>query len=507
MSAEPIDYSIFVAQRDLRIRRSGTTGNNLGGVMYTDEIPETALQNTFKNVTETEAKNGVRDYIGLYLLNTNPKVTAKGLVMFSPGTSNSSTDIRFGVDPQGVGDGTTFGVGQTIPNKTTRPEGVAWKNGTVRSSESSLIIPDLPPNRTILTWYERGVTFNTQSSEDDRMPVIVDTNNITGDTGIAEEEETSTDVVTGDTETNEDNDELNDAVNSEGNINNFFFLGNATNADDVSAWIRNLAKHYLKDMIKFCFGREDVTTITKRNQIINGLDTAAYAGYQSYNRRNINYTILDTSKYQTYTNPSTHYNKIKTFLENANRNPRVDFIVVMMGTPIYGELPDNDDTDNIKIDIDARKTYHELFVKYGVHLVICSGINNYQRHHVLGYNNVDPSSPSVYFTGQAPNYVIAEKEKNFGNTGTLIVNVGSGVKYPKHTIPQPETYTAKAYVPKGVGYLKLFTTRRTSTRPPILEGRYYDYYVPPLSPTTTRRTARIKNLVDKFSITFEQPPP
>ena len=500
--------NVFVAQKHLRVRRSGVSGNNLGGVMFTEEIPETALHNAFPEVTEQEAKNGVRDHVGLYLLNIHPTVTAKGLVMFSPGTQFTNTDIRFAIDPQGVGDGLTFGVGQTIPNKTTSPIGVSWKNGAGRSSENALVIPDLPPNRAILLWFERFISFNSPPGEDDNMQIIIDTNNIIGDLGSTGGlTDVQGIVITGQTEVSPELDQLNTVTETEAAVTNYMFLGNTSNDDDATSWIRNIGKHYQKDLVKFCFGKNDIKSMTKRNQIVNGLDTAASAGYQNHIANNIAFIMLDTSGFQAYKNPSTQYNRIVQFLENANRNPNIDFIVVLMGTPMYATLPNNDPDPDIKIDTEARKTYHQLFTKYGVHLVIGSGINNYQRHHVLGYNEVSPDSPSLFFTGDAPNYKIALKQKNFGATGSLYLSVGSGVKLPKHNLPEPhKPYMAFGYIPQGVGYLKLLSRRRTTTTPAILEGRYYDYYLPPTGTTTTALNSRVKLLVDKFTIQYTLEP-
>ena len=46
----------------------------------------------------------------------------------------------------------------------------------------------------------------------------------------------------------------------------------------------------------------------------------------------------------------------------------------------------------------------------GVHLVVSSGLNNYQRCHVLGYNEGNPTTPTSFLTtgvGGVPNYIIS----------------------------------------------------------------------------------------------------
>lgn len=493
---------VFIAQKHIRIRKSGTTGNNLGNVMNEAEIGETDLNNVFPAATDSEALVGVRDYQCLYIYNSHPSVTIKGLVMFSDNTTYSGDHIRFALDPAGVGDGLTFGVAQFIANKSVTPSNVFFKDGKIRTDQNAIVFPDIPPLKTIAVWHERYIQPKAQSVEDNKMKVVLDTSNIIGDYGIVSKPGTTTTAVTGQTDVNTNLTWLTSLMSLEHYLDNVFFLGNTTSNNDASQWIQNMGTFLLKDIMKMVFGYLDVTTSTKRNQLINGVDTQAYAGYQSYNKKNINTTILDTSGFQKYINPSTQYNKIEEYLKNANKNPNIDFIIVMMGSTPYISLPNNDPDPNVRIDIDLRKHYHELFTKYGVHLVIGSGINNYQRHQVLGFNTNAPDSPNQLLTTQAPNYIIPLGEKNF-KIGSLYLNVGSGTKKPVHNIPTQKPYTAFSYVPKGVGYLKLFTTQRTITDPPILEGRYFDYYADPISDGHVNPT-KIVRLIDRFTITFEQ---
>lgn len=492
---------VFVAQKHIRIRRSGDPANGLGDVMSDEEIAENDLNNVFTAATENDATFGITDYQCVYIYNSHPSVTVKGLVLFSDNTTYSGDKIEFGMDPIGVGNGIEFGVAQQIDNRTDTPDGVVFKDGRTRTDQNALVLPDIPPLKAVPIWFERRIDLKAQSVEDNKMKVILDTSNITGDYGIVDKPGTSTTAVTGQTDTTVDLSWLTNLISLEHFLDNLFFLGNTTHNDDATHWIKNMGTFLLKDIMKMVFGFLDVTTHSKRNQLINGVDPKAYSGYQSYNKKNVNYTILDTSGFQKYTNPSTQYNKIAEYLENANKNPNIDFIVVMAGSSPYGSLPDNDTDPRVRIDTDLRKTYHDLFTKWGVHLVIGGGFNNYQRQHVLGFNSGAPDSPNQLLTSQAPNYVIPAGEKNF-KVGSLYLNVGSAVKKPVHNLPDLKPYTAFGYVPKGVGYLKLFTTQRTSTAEPILEGRYFDYYAEPATQGNVNPTKTV-HLVDRFTITFE----
>lgn len=493
---------VFVAQKHIRIRQSGDPVNGLGDVMNVAEIGEFDLHNIFPPATETEAVNGVTDYQCVYIYNSHPSVTVKGIVMFSDNTTYSGDSIKFGLDPAGVGDGLTFGKAQMIANKSVTPTGVFFKDGRNRTDQNALVFPDIPPLKAIAVWHERRIQLKAQSVEDNKMRVVLDTSNIVGDYGIVSKPGTTTTAVTGQTDTTIDLSWLTNLISLEHFLDNLFFLGNTTQSNDSSQWIKNMGTFLLKDIMKMVFGWLDVMSMSKRNQLVNGVDPRAYAGYQSYNKKNVNYAILDTSGFQKYTNPSTQYNKIAEYLENANKNPNIDFIIAMMGTPPYASMPDNDPDLKIRIDTDLRKTYHDLFTKWGVHIVVSSGINNYQRQHVLGFNVNTPDSPNQLLTTQAPNYVISVGEKNF-KVGSLYLNITSAVKKPLHNLPTIKPYTAFSYIPKGVAYLKFFTTQRTSLAEPILEGRYFDYYAdPPVQGSVNPK--KTVHLVDRFTVTFEK---
>ena len=58
---------IFKAQNYLKLKKSGLSGNNLGGKIHTDYISVDSLHNVFPMVTESEQVNGVVDYQAIYL--------------------------------------------------------------------------------------------------------------------------------------------------------------------------------------------------------------------------------------------------------------------------------------------------------------------------------------------------------------------------------------------------------------------------------------------------------
>jgi hypothetical protein len=517
---------IFIADKHLALYKSGADNgdDNLGGKISANEIDYISLHAVFPMISEDEAQDGNRDFHCLYLKNKSG-LTVKGTAVFSQGTKSSSTHMRVGADAQGVGDGITTGKAQRIANKNTTPANVFFTEGTVRTDPQVLLLPDIPAYKSIPLWFERSNIFNANSEEDDNYVIVFDTANIVGDTGIALAPGTDTTVITGQTEVNDQLNRLNNLISLESILNNFFFLGNATSGSDATAWINNLSKFpiltgtslttsittYLKDILRFVWGQLDVSNIPKRNQLITGIDPRAAAGYQYIVSKNVAYITIDTSGYQAYINPSAQYNKIVSYLDSANKNPNVDFIVVMTSKAPYGQLPDNDPVNpadptiqKVNLDSEFRKHYHPLFTQYGVHLVVSSGINNYQRCHVLGYNESATANPTPFLTDKAPNYEIAAGAKNFGATGSIYINTTSGTKKPIHNVPTAnvQTYVHKTVIPTGVLYLKIYSTQRTLTVPPILDAFLYEYHYPVTVDSVSTEPLPIKETRDHFSIRY-----
>lgn len=512
--------SIFVADQHLRLFKSGYPSPTFRGERISDqEIDYVGLHAVFPMITEDEAADGNRDFFCLYLKNVG-LLPAKGIVLFSSNTRASSTHVRWGIDPAGVGDGISSGKAQEIINKNTTPLGVAFRDGTSRTGQNVTVLPTIPKGKSIAIWFERSNVFNARPEPDDNFTLVIDTTNIIGDTGIVDQPGTNTDVIGGGSDVNIDLDWINKFIALKF-LSNFFFLGNTTTADDPTAWINNVAKfpifsndptkNFLKDIMKFIFGRLDVTNTPKRNQIINAVDPKAKSGYQLVIKKNIAYIILDTSGYQVITNPSAHYNKIVSYLNIANQHPNVDFKVVLSSTSPYGQLPDNDQdaqgNNNIRLDSTTRNTYHQLFIDKRVHLWIGAGMHNYQRSHILGYNAATSDDPSTFFTGDAPHYTFAEDVKDFGNTGLMFINAGTLGKTPIHNVPteNAKLYIAKTVIPTdGPCFLELSTRQRDADYSPTMEGRLYQYTK--RLPATSQNLARFGTLLDQFSIKYHQPP-
>jgi hypothetical protein len=107
---------------------------------------------------------------------------------------------------------------------------------------------------------------------------------------------------------------------------------------------------------------------------------------------------------------SKQYEFIKSDLEKISRNKHIDWIMVHNHKAFYSTRNDMDEAEEL------RNTYHPLFEKYNVDLVISSHNQYYERTYPLLYNNNDDQEPVV----------INNSESNYSNTnGIIFLTVGT----------------------------------------------------------------------------------
>jgi predicted MPP superfamily phosphohydrolase len=159
--------------------------------------------------------------------------------------------------------------------------------------------------------------------------------------------------------------------------------------------------------------------------------------YYSFDNGNVHFVAMSSE--MPFDKASEQYEFLKQDLESASQNKSVDWIVVYIYEMMYSSPTLHKVTENL------RDTYHLLFDRYGVDLVLQAHSHNYQRSYPITYNVADPSQPiitnkdvenysdpkgSIFvvagtggadqhdFTGQAP-YIV----KQFNRFGFLDVDI------------------------------------------------------------------------------------
>lgn len=171
---------------DIQKRYSGGATNNdpnasLGGEMSTEPIPNNVLQNLFDNVSSSERASGTVEYRCFYLRNNHPTESLTlASVFVASNTPSPTTHVDIGIDPVGVGDGTSTGVAVTTPDEETAPVGVDFDHSP-EPVDSGTGLPvgspsTLGPGDAIAVWVRRTVNAGTAALANDPFTI-----RITGD--------------------------------------------------------------------------------------------------------------------------------------------------------------------------------------------------------------------------------------------------------------------------------------------------------------------------------------
>ena len=129
--------------------------------------------------------------------------------------------------------------------------------------------------------------------------------------------------------------------------------------------------------------------------------------YYSFNYRNAHFIALSTELNES--GEIEQLNFLKSDLLRTKANKNIDWTIVFFHRPFYSA--------NVQDITNMRRTYHPLFDKLGVDLVLQGHSHNYQRSYPLSYNDITPPEP-----------IISDKEQfqYHDPVGTIFLIVGTG---------------------------------------------------------------------------------
>jgi hypothetical protein len=160
--------------------------------------------------------------------------------------------------------------------------------------------------------------------------------------------------------------------------------------------------------------------------------------YYSFDYENVHLVALATEIPFGINSPQ--YKFVKNDLDAASQNPDIRWIIVYSYRPQYSspsEHPGNRD---------LRDTFHPLFQKHSVDLVLQAHNHNYQRTHPIEYNEISSSEPIV----TDPNSNSYENP-----AGQTYVTVGTGGA-ELHGFDGMADYVSNQYM--GHGFLEISLT-------------------------------------------------
>ena len=503
---------VIFKEEDLVFYPSGTSGNNLGGAIYTTNgtLPE-SFHAVYNIISTTERTLGKTKYRCIYMKNNSLLPCLNPKAFISINTPNSGTELFVAFDKQnGVGNGTSSGVADQIPDEGTYPDSNppgTFTNGK-EAAFGDALSADLPPGKTIPIWFRLVTNAGTDKAPLDGAEFAIQASNEKDVEGTVETPVDTNTGVVGETDTNDLFAKLMERLRLR--IMDWFVVtGNTTTNTDPRPWLNMLG--VLRDRTALSFGFLDNINPQMKNNLKNTLSNtlpAIIRGYYYKKRYNLYEIFMDVT--EPFENPSLQYDFIKANLTSAKNDPKVDFIVVYCNKAFYATLAANDTTQTI--DGRLRLTYHKLFEDMGVHVVISGQFRNYQRQKVLSWNAGAPDTPGEYVTG-APHYVISTGQKSFGpGIGNLFIINGLGGRRPLHTLATAKSYTAFTYYPvteTTVGYMMMKSEMKRVNnitgeliRPAKLSLSFYEYYQPTFWEAILGSTPK-ETLKDQCSITIQ----
>ena len=136
--------------------------------------------------------------------------------------------------------------------------------------------------------------------------------------------------------------------------------------------------------------------------------------FYSFDVQNVHFLAMATGKNRIipYNTSSEQYRFVEDDLRRAHTDENIDWIIVYQFRSFYSSL-------SVHPGLDAlQETYHPLFEKYGVDLVLQAHNHNYQRTYPLAYNESSSSHP-----------IIADHRTNnydSDSRGPIFLTVGTG---------------------------------------------------------------------------------
>ena len=190
-------------------------------------------------------------------------------------------------------------------------------------------------------------------------------------------------------------------------------LGDLSYQKSADCWLNIISPLDKGGKLKIAFGEHDVAdNAAKYYQYMRHFNLSK--PYYSFDHQNVHFLVMTTPKNSRipYLEGSEQYNFTVRDLKKASNNNSIDWIIVSTFRPFYSSNTTHPGLDKI------QDTYHQLFEKYGVDVVLQAHNHNYQRTYPLLYNQTKQSTPII--TDKS----VEKYDKNLN--GQIFLTVGTG---------------------------------------------------------------------------------
>ena len=219
-------------------------------------------------------------------------------------------------------------------------------------------------------------------------------------------------------------------------------LGDFSYEDTADCWFERIAS--LDDKMKIAIGNHDDESTSLLNQYMSHFNLTQQ--FYSFNHQNVHFTAISTELSSSDDSEGIEqYEFVNNDLASAASDPNIDWIVVYFHKEAYTSpytTPANKEEVRTA-SIAFRDSYHPLFEKYDVDIVLQAHNHNYERSYPIKYNNANSSVPIVT-DPHANNYSNPE--------GQIFVTVGTGGR-GSYSFLAKEPYMVRQYT--GYGFLNI----------------------------------------------------
>lgn len=192
-------------------------------------------------------------------------------------------------------------------------------------------------------------------------------------------------------------------------------LGDFSYRDTADCWLETIAP--LDEKMKIAIGNHDTEPTSLLEQYMDHFNLTKQ--FYSFNYQNVHFTVMATELLYGGDEGDEQYEFVNADLASAASDPNIDWIVVYYHRVAYASPYSESENDEEGSDGSNRliDTYHPLFEKYGVDLVLQGHIHNYERSYPINYNNANPSVPII----------MDDNKNNYSNPeGQIFATVGTG---------------------------------------------------------------------------------
>jgi aldose sugar dehydrogenase len=233
-------------------------------------------------------------------------------------------------------------------------------------------------------------------------------------------------------------------------------LGDYAYRNDAACWLEIIKP--IEDKMKIAIGNHDDTAYIQGVEVPSKERLDEYVNqfnltkqFYSFDYQNVHFLAISTE--DSFEKTSMQYRFVESDLKKAASNNSIDWIVVFYHRIAYTS------PGIVGSIVDFRNTYHPLFEKYGVDIVLQAHTHNYQRSFPISYNVGNSSNP-IITDHDISNYIDPE--------GQIFAIVGTGGSNVVHNLTGHAKFTAKQFY--GYGFLNLDFTQNGTT----LVGEFHD---------------------------------